>query len=236
MRERCGLHAHTKADDVCWVRLGVCSKRRLPIRVHDLPSMHEHHRTTGFLECPISDTRFYYAATKPPQVNTFRNPEGRKIVDAARYAYYGSTRSHTRAGKLTANARKLMKHVTRWDNSAANGQRRRRPVGPKPTGDGLHSHPQHTRHQRVGLRFTRPAPEVARGRSGGIWPAMGPHGSYFDEDCCFQRRVCSDTALAGHERVWPRSGKSRLGTSQIGLATEFRAEGPTFLCVPNSGS
>lgn len=65
----------------------------------------------GFIERPICCTRF--------EVHTFANPEGRKIVDAARCAYYGNTRSDTRAGKLIGTEPKLMKHALRWDNSSA---------------------------------------------------------------------------------------------------------------------
>lgn len=77
---------------------------------------------TGFLVCPVCEHRFYYKETGPPRVNIFRHPRGDRRPNTSRCGTMRVLRIEPfayRANKLAANAHKLMKHMQRWDTTAA---------------------------------------------------------------------------------------------------------------------
>lgn len=60
--------------------------------------------TCGFLECPLCEARSFYESAGPPRSNMLSEPESRKRLDEAR---------------PKSDAKKLCKHLDRWDSSDA---------------------------------------------------------------------------------------------------------------------
>lgn len=67
-----------------------------PNRVHAI--------TTGFLDCPSCDAKFFCMDICPPRVDLRSNPEGRKIAEEARMIEYKVSRRHSAAHNCSGSS------------------------------------------------------------------------------------------------------------------------------------